>query len=273
MKKHESPEAGERRMVMKLKSILGAVLAGALTLGSTMAFAQSGPIYLTPKLLYSHQMIDSFNGSLGSAENVFDADYNGPDKTDNVFGGGVAIGYDFGAVGYAPVRTELEFLARGESEADYKNQIVGRSLGQNIFASHSLKSKVYTLFANVYYDFANDSAVTPYIGGGIGGAYIDSNYSSLYTSNALRAGSMDANGSQNCWNFAWNLGGGLAYQISDTMAFDLGYRYSDFGQVDTGGTPKQWLTDSAGNTYALRAKGKADMSAHEVILGLRISGY
>ena len=251
---------------MKLKSILGAVLAGALALGSTLAHAQAGPIYLTPKLLYSHQSVKSFDSTMSGSVN---SHYSSGDRTDNVFGGGLAIGYDFGAVGYTPFRTELEFLARGASEADYGKKISGATYDHSTIATgHSFKTKAYTLFANVYYDFVNDSNLTPYIGGGIGAAYLDTTSKiTIYDPNTSQVLER-ADGNQDGWNFAWNLGGGVAYQISDTTALDLGYRYTDMGEAEA--------SSRAHHTYRnehYRPHTKADISAHEFILGLRISGY
>ena len=251
---------------MKLKSILGAVLAGALALGSTLAYAQAGPVYLTPKLLYSHQSMKSFDNSMSGSVN---SHYSSGDQTDSVFGGGLAIGYDFGAVGYSPFRAELEFLARGGAETDYGMRTSGMTYdGFLIATGHSLKTKAYTVFANVYYDFLNDSNFTPYIGGGIGAAYLDTTYKlTIYepsTSQVLER----ADGNQDGWNFAWNLGGGVAYQISDTTALDFGYRYTDMGEAEASSRKQHTYRDSP-----YRPHTKADISAHEFILGLRISGY
>ena len=247
---------------MKLKSVLGAVLAGALALGSTLAYAQAGPIYLTPKLLYSRQMTGSFNGTVNSG--IFNTNYNGSDATDSVFGGGLAIGYDFGAVGYTPIRAELEFLARGESETNYSGKLGGyTSLGTPIYSSYSVTNKIYTLFANIYYDFVNDTDFTPYIGGGIGGAYVDTTYSGLHANSSLRDGFVEGNGNTNDWNFAWNLGGGVSYDFSDSLALDVGYRYVDLGSAEPGSV----------STATYSGSPKLDYTSHEISVGLRFSGF
>lgn len=252
---------------MKLKSVLGAVLAGAIALGSTLAYAQ-GPYYITPKLLYSHQKINSFNSTVSSG--VTNSNYNGSDTTDNVFGGGIALGYDWGSIGYSPVRAELEFLARGQSQAEYPIQLSGHYFDAPMSSSHSFNTKIYSLFANVYYDFVNDSDFTPYVGGGLGGAYLDVTSDTTIHSSGW---SYDANGNTGQWNFAWNLGGGVAYKVSDNMALDFGYRYSDFGTADSSSRKHHFVNVSPTEQIPIRFKSKADLAAHEFILGLRISGY
>jgi opacity protein-like surface antigen len=264
-------------MVMKMKSILGAVLAGALAFGSTLAYAQSGPIYLTPKLLYSNQNFKGFNSTTSGS---YITNFNGGDESDSTFGGGIAVGYDFGAAGYSPFRTELEFLARGGAEADFGRKTTGINtlLPPAINAvetDNRLSVKAYTVFANAYYDFANNSNFTPYIGGGLGAAYLDTAADiDLYGITSPDGWSMGGDGTR--WNFAWNVGGGVAYQISETMALDLNYRYTNFGEAEAGSRGAHVQVNNNYNpptTHPFDPNSTADMEAHEFILGLRISGY
>ncbi|KJH00490.1 hypothetical protein UC41_28530, partial [Escherichia coli] len=45
--------------------------------------------------------------------------YKGGDDHDTVFSGGIAAGYDFYPQFSIPVRTELEFYARGKADSKY----------------------------------------------------------------------------------------------------------------------------------------------------------
>ena len=46
--------------------------------------------------------------------------YKGSDKSDTVFGAGLAVGYDFYQHYNVPVRTEVEFYGRGNAESKYR---------------------------------------------------------------------------------------------------------------------------------------------------------
>ncbi|EFN4182900.1 outer membrane beta-barrel protein, partial [Escherichia coli] len=46
--------------------------------------------------------------------------YKGGDKSDTVFGAGLAVGYDFYQHYNVPVRTEVEFYGRGNAESKYR---------------------------------------------------------------------------------------------------------------------------------------------------------
>ena len=317
------------------RKIAGLAVAGALALAPSLAQAQytTEPIYLALKAVYSHQMLDDFE-TTGSASgfNKSTGKYSGKDKTDGVFGGGIAIGYNFGALGYSPIRLELEYLHRGKTSAKYGNKTTANVPGSALVdyrdrnvvsSSHDVSATVQTVFANVYWDFPTDTDLTPYIGGGLGAAYIDAKIKSHYNMSMghpnsdmdyvsgvygdpntgggynveygnVRTYVQTINGQQNCWNFAWNVGAGFAYQITPNVALDLNYRYSDFGQADFGTfgyyasdkvrnpefDPNQPITNDnnpetseAVEISKFSAKAKKNITSHEVLFGLRFTGY
>ncbi len=311
---------------MKLKhGIVGLALAGAVTLGASgPAAAQNRPAepyYFTPKITYSHTMIDDFNGQATFKEfETTSGVYKGKDSTDNTYGGGVAAGYDFGAYSEYPIRLELEYLYRGRITGDYPTQVTMLdSSGQYMTSSYSMSATIQTVMLNAMLDFPTDTAFTPYIQAGLGGAYvnarvrstfdgaIDHPSKSYYTDQAATTAdnrygvTHSYKGEQSDWNLAWNAGGGFAYQLTDTMALDLGYRYSSFGKADFGssgyrldgpvknedfdpnqpatGTPPKWTggknpqnIDGA-DLGGASSKAKMKLDAHEVILGLRFTGF
>lgn len=306
------------------KTVLGLALAGAVALSPAAASAQQHPIepyYLSAKILYSSQSMDDFS-SRGKYTGYFGhstGTYKGKDASDSSFGGGLAIGYDFAVYGAAPVRLELEYLYRGKAKGKYGDKMTrvddyGDSPATAIFGSnHSFEANIHTVFANAYMDFHNDSNFTPYIGLGIGGAYVDAkttirqtfamgdsrgynitddNYYYI-TDGYIREGTHTYYGQQNSWNVAWNVGAGFAYQVTDNIALDLNYRYSDFGEADFGTTgfglsgaaknpsynkntdpPDQTIPPNiATNLGGYSGKSKVNLTAHEFILGLRFTGY
>ncbi len=87
----------------------------------------------------------------------------------------------------------------------------------NSFASSGGSVRTFALMANVWYDFNNMGGFTPYIGGGVG-----------YADNKVQNGLLlnGANG-----GFAWQLGAGANYALSDKTSIGIGYRYMDAGDV------------------------------------------
>ena len=65
-----------------------------------------------------------------------------------------------------------------------------------------------------------------------------------------------ASGDYDTTNFAWNLGAGVGYSLTDHIIVDLGYRYTSFGDA------KKYTS----GTLNFQAK---DLDSHEALLGLR----
>lgn len=98
------------------------------------------------------------------------------------------------------------------------------------------------LMLNGWYDFALEGGLKPYVGGGAGLLDVDAS---------------EAEGS----GFAWQVGAGLGYQISENMALDVGYRYlrSAFKLEDS----------SRLGTFTLKSKSDDVVESHSFSVGLR----
>ncbi|HBP9056128.1 TPA: porin family protein, partial [Escherichia coli] len=180
--------------------------------------------------------------------------WSGGSNNDTVFGGGIAAGYDFYPQFSIPVRTELEFYARGNADTKY-------NLYKDDWSRGDLKNEVSvnTLMLNAYYDFRNDSAFTPWVSAGIGYARIHQKTTGISTwdygygysgrESLSRSGSAD--------NFAWSLGAGIRYDVTPDIALDLSYRYLDAGDSSVS------YKDEWGDKY----KSEVDVKSHDIMLG------
>jgi opacity protein-like surface antigen len=93
----------------------------------------------------------------------------------------------------------------------------GTLTGTAAAASNDGSVRTFTLMANAWYDVDMGSNFKPYVGGGVG-----------YADNEVKHG-LVFNGSGG--DFAWQLGAGVNYQISEKTSVGLGYRYLDAGDV------------------------------------------
>ena len=228
-----------------------AMLITVLALSEPVLAADLGGFYVAPKFFWSHQTQDN----AGTDSDVVVAtglSYKVADKSDDAWGGALALGYDFKAKFGVPIRTELEYAVRSQSKVN--TQVVDGP----ITIDNTRKLSISSLFANVFYDFNTGTSFTPYVGGGIGVASIRAKdrFQQGYYGYAYG----NASSKRTVTNFAWNLSAGVAYSFDSHWALDLGYRYSDFGKVK-GSTG----VDGYGYSY----KATSDVAAHEVLLGLR----
>lgn len=117
--------------------------------------------------------------------------------------------------------------------------------------SGSLTSTV--LLASAYAEFAPDSWVRPYVGGGLGVANL-----SLDTVQQRMPGGGTTTFSDNSeWNLAWSLAAGVTLDVSEAVELDAGYRYVNFGDATTG-------TGTNGSHVTLDG-----IDGHEVRFGIR----
>lgn len=221
------------------------------------AFATAGEYsgyYIAPKFLYSYQRIDDASLSVdltGIGSQSADLD----SEKDSSFGGALALGYDFAPNFAVPVRMELEYAMRSQSEGSYSDAFYDG--GTLIKESGDMKFDVQTVFLNAYFDIETGTAFTPYVGAGVGVAIVKADGSIKITADGDSI--YDESAAETQTNFAFNLGAGIAYDFNENVCIDLGYRYSDFGKSETGDL----------GFGELSVEGKARVVAHEGMLGLR----
>ena len=212
-----------KRTILALALLMALVLPG-------MAKAEGTGMYLAPKFLMTIQETGTIERSgMGGVD----------EYSQFTLGGALALGYDFNSQFGVPVRAEVEYALRGNSEKSWN---YGR--GMDFKGAWNAS----TLFLNLYYDFRNSTAFTPYVGAGLGMAF---NYANYTFSSPGYHGNFD----EHSTNFAWNVGAGVAYDITDSLAVDLGYRYVNLGYYEVD------LPDGA--------KLKNQPCNHEFMLGLR----
>ena len=193
-------------------------------------------MYLAPKFMMAFQ-------NTGTVERSGMSGF-GIDKYNQfTLGGAFAVGYDFWPQNMLPLRIELEGALRGNSEKEWN--------GHNGSAKETFNAT--TLFGNVYYDFHNESAFTPYVGAGLGFAF---NYFGIDTHDDLgrNRGSQD----ERRTNFAWNVGGGVAFAVNDQVSIDAQYRYVDLGYTEVS-------SNYGGESQSVGIRPYN----HEIMLGLR----
>lgn len=146
-----------------------------------------------------------------------------------------------------PIRTELEYAIR--SNVKFSESVnVG---GGNIEAEANWG--LQTVLLNAYVDWHNDTNFTPYLGAGIGAAFLSSEYKLTASSGSDKASIKESTTNT---VLAGHFGFGAAYAFSDNISADLGYRMLFTGDSETKfyGVP-------------ITAYG----SAHEVSMGLRFT--
>jgi opacity protein-like surface antigen len=178
----------------------------------------------------------------------FGRDIDGGDVGDSyIIGGGV--GYRF----TPNFRTDVTIGYRGGYDLS-----ATETIGANTLAGEAdLKS--WAGLINVYYDFANASRFTPYIGAGIGVARNKLDDVPLML-NGASVGTLNGDSKT---NVAWQLSLGTAIRVSQGISLDVGYRYMDLGKFQSADTGTVLGAPVTG------VRSEDDLRAHEIQVGLR----
>ncbi|WP_419695055.1 outer membrane protein [Mesorhizobium muleiense] len=172
-------------------------------------------------------------------------------KLDGAFSAGAGVGYQINR----HFRTDL--TADWMSKSDFRGSTSG-FCGINQTPCTSTDHSSYTallLLANAYVDIGTWHGVTPYVGAGIGGAWVK--WDTLHNNDI--DGEFEHHGGKG-WRFAYAAMAGASYCLTDRVKLDLGYRFSHI----EGGKMFDYASDS--NVGPGRDKG---INVHEVRGGLR----
>ena len=210
------------------KFCLSALLAAILMLPG-VAKAETMGVYVAPKFVTNIQSTDF------EVAGVSAGSYD-----DTSAGGALAVGYDFSKKFDVPVRAEVEFGAYGNLSASESGNIYGYSV------SAEAKVGIKTLLANVYWDLGNYNGFTPYVGAGLGVAWVN-------TELGLSVSGIGDSIDNTETVAAAQIGLGCSYAFNETFALDLGYRCLAVGD---------------GKVEVFEATNNV---AHQLMLGLRVT--
>lgn len=153
------------------------------------------------------------------------------------------------------LRFELEGIAgrdyelRTDGGDGYFTEVDNWAVTHNVWMDLPIREPVNWLFGR----FPLLEPVTLYVGGGIGVAVTD-----------VSATDNVSEGDETNFRFAWQVGAGFGYEVTEYVTLSLGYRYFDLGEAELtlyGAGPDPF------GKYTLDAR------AHEIVSGVRVNFY
>jgi opacity protein-like surface antigen len=197
----------------------------------------------------------NFLGKFNSTAHMANSYYSRTESVASSFKTGFVVGGNYG-VDWGTFRTEIELGFR-QNKASKAHVVLSYTYyGSNYgpYVSNptiDVAMRTYSLMANVWYDFHDvlPGGVTPYVGGGIGGAMVQ--VSGKYGTTKLNENNSSV--------FAWQLGAGASMPVSDSMKLYLDYRYFNAPGANLTLRPSLKLTH------------EFSASSHTVLVGLRIN--
>ena len=189
-------------------------------------------------------------------------------QTDNaaVFAG-VGIGYRFNNW----FRVDGTFEYRGAGQIGVTDRVTFPALGGIAHLNNTYKGNLSSMVAlfNGYVDLGTWNCLTPYIGAGIGYAsnritgLTDQGANWVDTTTAIIQPTLGTAGNGTKTGVAWALMAGVGYEVNKNLTLEIGYRYLNLGDAQSGVIRNAFLND----TYApLKAKS---LDSHDIKIGMR----
>ena len=164
------------------------------------------------------------------------------DDPEATIGAGFLLGYHWQSLGI-PIRTEVEYDYRARLDFDTEAAGPPQTGFKNNLSTHSL-------MFNAYVDFDTGTPWRPYLGAGIGWAR---NNSETLRANLATGARQEIENDAD--NFAFSVQAGLRVAITRSWVGEIGYRYIDMGEVNSG-------RFATGDTIT-----GDDYISHDIILG------
>ncbi|HEV7325642.1 MAG TPA: outer membrane beta-barrel protein [Bosea sp. (in: a-proteobacteria)] len=185
-------------------------------------------------------------------------------QTDNAaFFAGVGVGYRFNNW----FRVDGTFEYRGAGQIGVTDRVTFAANGGIAQLNNTYKGNLSSMVAlfNAYVDLGTWNCLTPYIGAGIGYA---SNRITGLTDQGILNGALygptlgtASNGTKS--GVAWALMAGVGYEVNKNLTLEVGYRYLNLGDAQSGRIQNAYLAESYG---PLKAK---EIDSHDIKIGMR----
>jgi opacity protein-like surface antigen len=274
-----------------MRKVLGLLTLMAMLAAPSLAMAETG-FYVAPKFIYGYTQMNNLKATGDVSENdefdvLFPFSFGLGGKGSSTAGGALAIGFDFSKQFDAPIRAELQYSIFGNNSSGEKVRgVYMPEIDTDVDAFYGVgikqKLQIQTLMANFYFDIHNDTDFTPYLGAGLGLAFIRNKGNGGVLGGLIDTDEDEAGGDFQTFslggktktNFAWSVGGGVAYEATEFLTVDLGYNFVGLGKANTRTASGVLAFDVDGDPYEMpyNVRGKTgNIYMHQVALGFRFT--
>jgi len=186
---------------------------------------------------------------------------------------GLGVGYQ---LGWIRADVTADIIGRRDLSVGFADFNCDTGGGATCSGGAKSSLSAVPILVNAYADLGRWGGFTPYVGAGIGAAYVDAGGWTTQESCAAHGGTCPsphlgddsiafANPGAKTWNFAWALMAGASYAVTPNLSLDIGYRFLDIADGKLG---RGYVYPSAPAASLGDIKAK-DLYAHEVRVGFR----
>ena len=220
-----------------------------------------GNLYLRGYVGFTNQEVDGLANAVldGAAFEFLQADF----ESSGLFGG--AVGYRvnnwFRADVSAEYRMRAGFDGFDRYDGDGDGLLTNMTVGNDGTNEYTADKSEFLILANAFVDLGSYHRISPYVGAGVGASYtMISNLQDINTPQSSTAYAND----HGAWSFAWALYAGLGFEVNDHLTIDMGYRYLDIGDAESGD-----IISSNGTNAIVNPLEFEGITSHDFTLGFR----
>jgi opacity protein-like surface antigen len=189
-------------------TLLAAVAAASLGLAAGPALAAD--VAVPEPVSDTFWYVGLFGGASFADDIEFEDDIGEVELgLDTGFNVGGVLGVDFSD--YFRGEVELSYAQYGLDDCEAEGLVKCAPPDGDLSAFYAL--------ANLWFDF-DVGGFSPYIGGGVGGAMLDIDSPPI--------------GDDSAWGLAFQAGGGIRFDLGETVSVDLGYRFKGIPDISLG---------------------------------------
>ena len=239
--------------------------------GSVFALIATGAMadgfYINPQVAYSITSV-SENRVEKSSQNGVWAEFDGNkheswSDTGHKFSPKIAVGYEFDMDKAGILSVEAEY-----GHVDNFFNAIGFDAAEDGAKPNDTDVRNFTynestLGLNVKYGYEVYKFI-PYVTAGIG-------YTTIESENNFRSGRYFWETPATTENMSWNVGVGIEVPVTDNVAFNIAYKYTDLGSVEY--TNGMFYDDHKANQTGMTSvfDSDVDLYKHEIIAGVKMS--
>ena len=178
-------------------------------------------------------------------------------------GTGSAFGFSLGKYLTNSFRLELEATKR----TGYEYDALCTTLCSSGIVDDKAKIQTKAVFINGFYDFQpfsiRNTAITPYLGGGVGISRNKMGTSEIYTRGVKSTTTIPGDTIN---QFAYKLSAGTLVSLTDKLSLDVNYQYVNLGAFKSG---NETFSDGEPETIFQRPKNDGEIKTQELMVGLQ----
>ena len=174
---------------------------------------------------------------------------------------GVGVGYQFNNFLRVDLTGEYRTASQFSGVVSFADPAKTTCISGRCYDNYTASIRSGVFLANAYADLGNWRGFSPFLGAGVG--FANHKVSGLRDTGVQPAGGFGMAPDVSKTSFAWALMAGVGYDVTRNLKMEMGYRYLNMGNVDSG------VISCQNVTICPKEVQKYSLQSHDIKIGFR----